>query len=264
MFKTCSKNNGSNGFNQVEISNYSSVSSPSALYKSNSAQNFTLERKINNKILDTLPKSELDTFLTSAKTVYFEQGENIYRPGKEIRFIYFPETAVFSDYKMDEDGKMIEIIMTGKEGVTGVSSLLNNHRTENFTQILQAGHALQIDLKSLNFQLHDFAEIKKSIFDYFNQYINQISRKVICNRFHLIENRLCSWLLMLQDRTGKSQLNLTHEQIALSLGTHRPSITQITKKLREQEMIDYLRGKIFILNRSKLEAAACSCYMPIN
>lgn len=140
--------------------------------------------------------------------------------------------------------------------------MLNAHPTANFTTALQAGNAWRMETRFLMEQSNADLEIKALIFDYFSQFINHISQKVTCSKFHLIENRLCTWLLMLQDRTG-NRLKLTHEQIALSLGTNRPTITQITQKLREEEMIDYMRGKISIRNRRRLEAAACSCYMPV-
>ena len=265
MDRIYNKNNGYNHLNQAEAVNFVSVASQPTRYNSGAFQGVSVERSFKNNILNNLSNPALKILQDSLKSVYFTRRKQIYSPNEATRFVYFPETAVFSEYKILEDGRMIEIVMTGREGVTGVSSLFHAHRAENFTQILQAGHALEMDSEFLSEKLNDCPEIKESIFEYFNEFIKQISQRVICNGFHLIENRLCCWLLMLQDRTGGSRkLNLTHEQIALALGAHRPSITQVTKKLRDEEIIDYMRGAIFILNRDKLEADACSCYVPIN
>ena len=58
--------------------------------------------------------------------------------------------------------------------------------------------------------------------------------------------------------------SLTQEQIARSLGVHRPSLTHIAQNLRERKIIDYVRGKIFILNQADLEKAACSCFLEMD
>lgn len=69
---------------------------------------------------------------------------------------------------------------------------------------------------------------------------------------------------MLDDRSEKNKLVFTHDQIAFFLGVHRPSVTIIAQDLRNNGIIDYLRGRIFILDRQKLEASACECYSAIN
>jgi Mn-dependent DtxR family transcriptional regulator len=48
--------------------------------------------------------------------------------------------------------------------------------------------------------------------------------------------------------------------MARCIGVHRPSLTCIAKKLREDGIIKYSRGRIEILNREELENSACSCY----
>ncbi len=263
MDRIYNKNNVLNRLNQSEAVGFSPVPKQPVRYNTGVLKGISVERSGKNKILNKLSNQASSIFKDALKPVYFTCRKQVYCPDEAIRFVYFPETAVFSEYKILEDGRMIEIIMTGKEGVTGVTSLFHAHGTENFTHILQAGHALQMDVEFLSKKLNSCPEIKELIFEYFNEFVNQISQRIICNGFHLIEHRLCSWLLMLHDRTGSSKLYLTHEQIALALGAHRPSITQITKKLRDAEIIDYMRGAIFILNRNKLEADACSCYVPV-
>jgi hypothetical protein len=44
------------------------------------------------------------------------------------------------------------------------------------------------------------------------------------------------------------------------LGVRRASITEAAISLQKQQIIQYSRGKIKILNRSLLLAIACECY----
>ncbi len=101
------------------------------------------------------------------------------------------------------------------------------------------------------------------LLDYMNAHILQISQRIVCESFHVIEERLSSWLLMLQDRLQKDQWQITHEQISLILGVNRPTITQAAKSLREKELINYSRGKFHIVDREGLEFRACECYSTV-
>ena len=68
---------------------------------------------------------------------------------------------------------------------------------------------------------------------YINAHIAQISKESF-EIFHVIEERLCSWLLMLHDRAQSNQWQMTHEQISLFLGVNRPTLTHAAKNLREK------------------------------
>ena len=44
------------------------------------------------------------------------------------------------------------------------------------------------------------------------------------------------------------------------LGAQRTTVTEAAGALKRKGLIDYQRGRITILSREKLEAAACDCY----
>jgi CRP-like cAMP-binding protein len=94
---------------------------------------------------------------------------------------------------------------------------------------------------------------------YAGERLAQLSQRAACNARHRLGERLCTWLLMIQDRSSEEQLPLTHEEIARQLGTRRAGITSTCNSLRESGIIDYRRGMIRILDRKRLEIAACQC-----
>ena len=65
---------------------------------------------------------------------------------------------------------------------------------------------------------------------------------------------------MTQDRVQMEVLPLTHELLSNMLGTRRSSVTVAAGILQRAGIIDYRRGKVHILDRRKLEEAACECY----
>ena len=217
-----------------------------------------------NQILDALPAEMKGILAPSLKPVNFVKEQFIYQEDDRLDFIYFPLTAVVSEFKMLEDGRMVEIAVTGKEGAIGLSSMFSNsNMAPNCTQVSQAGTAQKLDAITFDKLLRSNERLRTGLNQFVNSYIKQISQKAICNMYHSVKERLCTWLLMLQDRCGRSTLNLTHEQIARSLGVYRPSITCIAQELREMKMINYSRGGILIRNRERIEQSACTCYLEL-
>jgi len=92
----------------------------------------------------------------------------------------------------------------------------------------------------------------------------QISQTGGCNRLHNLGQRLARWLLLTQDRIESGVLNITHDVLATMLGTDRPSVSLAAKSLQKRGIIEYLYGGVKIVNRKKLEAAACECYEVIH
>jgi CRP-like cAMP-binding protein len=92
----------------------------------------------------------------------------------------------------------------------------------------------------------------------------QAQQLAACNRLHEVDERLARWLLMTQDRVRLEVLPLTHDLLAAMLGTRRSSVTVAAGILQRAGIIDYRRGKVHILDRQRLEDAACECYPVIN
>jgi Mn-dependent DtxR family transcriptional regulator len=55
-------------------------------------------------------------------------------------------------------------------------------------------------------------------------------------------------------------LPLTQELIAQMLGVRRTTVTIMAQSLQRKGLIKYMRGRISILDRDKLEHCACECY----
>jgi CRP-like cAMP-binding protein len=92
----------------------------------------------------------------------------------------------------------------------------------------------------------------------------QLSQKAVCNSRHLLQERFCTWLLMILDRARSNEVPLTHELIAQHMGARRAGITAVCNALREAGIIRYRRRLMTILDRTKLESVACECYPVLN
>lgn len=217
---------------------------------------------LSNKILRNFSAEILHSLLPHTEKVHLEKGQEIYKADDDIACIYFPETAVVSEFQILADGKTTGVAMIGSEGLLGISALLGSPMSNNWAQALAGGTAFRISVSLLRQHFDYCKTVKRNILRYLGAYLAQISQKVVCNNHHQVSERLCSWILMFSDRSQNRNypLSLTQEQLAFFLGAQRPSITTVTQLLREKGMINYRRGKLTILDRELLESAACDCY----
>jgi CRP-like cAMP-binding protein len=226
-------------------------------------ETFSVKKSSSNRLLASLNANDFSRLQPYLEPVSLALGENLYQPHDRIRYIYFPESAIVSNLQMLEDGRTVEIAMTGKEGVTGLSSIFNSQPASDWTEVSVGGEALRLDAQILKQEFYCYGTLQTSLFKYLSSYIEQISQRVICNNYHLIEKRFCSWLSMLQNRHSKNKFFLTHEQIARYLGVQRPLVSNLARVLREKRIIDYRRGQITVLDYGKLKTLTCSCFQSI-
>lgn len=221
-------------------------------------------QEFSNQILSNLTAKELARLELFLERVTLVEGENLYCQEDEIQYAYFPENAVLSQFYILEDGRTMEIAMIGREGATGCSALFGATAADGWSQVSVAGSAYKISVEALKQEFRGGGDLQKLLLAFTNAYTTQISKSVVCNNYHSVERRFCTWLLMLCDRHGESRISLTHNKIANYLGVHRPSFTHIARNLREKGIIDYTRGQLNIVNRADLFKSACDCYTTIN
>lgn len=221
-------------------------------------------KSLGNNILDSLGSDLRRSIESSLETVELTKEQVLFQEEDDLKLVYFPVTAVISEFRSLEDGRMVEIAVTGNEGAVGLSSVLSgSHTAHNYTQVSQAGTVRIIRVSMLERLLRSDERLRFTLGRHTDLYIRQISQKAICNMYHSVKERLCTWLLMVQDRSGRSKMSLTHEQISRILGVNRPSVSRMAHELREINLISYSRGGVKIRDRERVENAACTCYFEL-
>ncbi len=158
------------------------------------------------------------------------------------------------------EGGTIEVATIGNEGVVGLSTYLGNGRSpmEVFVQI--PGEALRMDADAFLREIRTSSAWREIVRRYAEALLTQVGQSAACNRAHTVAQRCARWLLMSHDRVLGNEIALTHEYLGQMLGVRRASVSQAAARLKHRKLIDYHRGKIWVLDRKGLEKAACECY----
>jgi CRP-like cAMP-binding protein len=237
--------------------------SDARLYQPAPIEGVSFSGLLANRILAALPGEDFARLLVHLEPVTFASGEDLYKFEADVEFAYFPENVVVSRVQLLADGSMTEVALIGREGMTGLSAIFNPRQRTLWTQVLVPGSALRMKTSILKQEFDRSRALQSLLLGYTGARIAQISQKAVCNGRHKLEERLCSWLLMIADRAGDTQLPLTHEQMARHLGVRRAGVTTIAHDLRDKDVISYSRGRIRILDRQAMEATACECYQTL-
>ncbi|HUQ76644.1 MAG TPA: Crp/Fnr family transcriptional regulator [Burkholderiales bacterium] len=213
-----------------------------------------------NLLLDFLPLAARRPCVEAGEEVRLALGEQIITQGDRTRYAYFPKSGVCSLTMELKSGDKAECASVGAEGMIGVSLLSASTRSA-FSAIVQiAGVSHRVPLDSLADLVQHHRALREALMVYAGFALNVVGRSVACNSYHSIVERLARWLLMTHDRVGRDELALTHDMLSQMLGATRPRVSLAAGKLRALRTIDYQRGIVRILDRKRLELAACECY----
>lgn len=213
-----------------------------------------------NHLLAVLPVKERDGFLAECTAVDLALGSILYEQGERIRHVYFPIDCFISMLMIVDGHSTLEVGMVGSEGMCGHALILGSNVAPLRALVQGAGAAWRMKTATFRRQLEGMPVLRQLLDRYVYVLFGQLAQTAACTRFHVVEKRLARWLLMTQDRAHSNSFEVTQEFLAFMLGVRRVGVTTAAGSLQSRKLIHYKRGSITILNRERLEAAACVCY----
>lgn len=213
-----------------------------------------------NRILASLPKDEYQRLEPYLSSVSLGAGTILYEASDTIKTVYFPNIALISLVSILANGATTEIGLIGGTGIIGLPAILSNGYSHHRAIVQVADSATKISASVLKQEFDRGGKLQGILLDYAQTRINQVAQLAVCNRHHIIEERLARWLLTVNDLIQSNELPLTQEFLGSMLGVRRSGVTVSAGTLQQAGMIRYSRGKITIINREELENTACECY----
>ncbi len=220
----------------------------------------TARSAVANRVIAGLPNTERVGLLECCEKIELGAAEVLCRQHEPYSHVWFPLTAIVSVTASVANHPPMGVGIIGCEGVLGCTLILAVSQAPHRAIVQGPGSALQISRVAFGHALADSPALLHSLQRYSFRLMVQMAGITLCTRFHLVEARLARWLLMTHDRTDKDDFYLTHQFLGELLGVRRSAVTLASGTLRQAGLIGYSRGRISILDRSGLEAAACECY----
>jgi CRP-like cAMP-binding protein len=221
-------------------------------------------KPIRNKILLCIPDAEYQRIRRQLQFVDLPNHLNLHEPHKKQQFVYFLNRGLASIVVATRGGRDVEAGVVGYEGAVGVAVVVGLDRSPLRVVMQIQGDGFRISAHALCAALGATPDLQMRLNRYAVLQGMQVAQTAACNRLHDIKPRLARWLLMAQDRVQTASLPITHDFLAIMVGTDRPSVTLALGELQKDHAIQCRRGAVQILNhRKRLEASVCECYRVI-
>ena len=213
-----------------------------------------------NLLIAALPAKERARFLADCTIEKLTFGTVLYDQGDRVRHVYFPTAGFISMLTTVDKKSTLEVGMIGSEGMCGYALHMGGNESSLRALVQGTGSAWRMTAATFLRHLERMPALSLILDRYVRVLLGQLSQAAACLRFHVVEKRLARWLLMTQDRAHTDSFDVTQEFLAYMLGVRRSGVTEAARILQSRKLIRYSRGKMTILNRSRLENSACACY----
>lgn len=209
-----------------------------------------------NRVLARLPQLHAETQILQPP-----YGKTLIEQGEPSLFVYFPlPGAALSLTRAVQNGTQVEVGVIGFEGIGGIAGVLDPRRSIDRGVVQAEGTFGVIPVATFTDFLGRDAEVRALFLRYTNAFLMQVAQTALCNRLHLLEQRLARWLLMMHDRAQSDEMRMTQEFLSHMLGTRLAGVNEGIASLVRAGLIAHARQRVTVLDRAGLEAAACECY----
>jgi CRP-like cAMP-binding protein len=213
-----------------------------------------------NALLHALSPDDIEILGPELEATPLRKDEVVFLPGEAAPYVWFPSNGIISIVALDKEGSAIEVAIVGREGMTGLPTVLGSD-TIIYTAMVQVpGNGWRIATPAFRSIIERRPTIRDMMLRYVLAAMTQMGQNAACGQLHNIEARCARWLLLAHDDVTGDTFPLTQEYLAMMLGVTRPSVSGAASGLQRAGLIRYARGQITILNRAGLEAASCECY----
>jgi CRP-like cAMP-binding protein len=161
-----------------------------------------------------------------------------------------------------ENGCSAGVAAVGPDGMVGHDALLGMRRSSVQASVQVPGDALSIATRHFLPLMERYLGLRLAVLLVIASIQAEAMQLAACHALHSARSRLARFLLMTQDRMGQPamHMHMTQELLAEVLGVQRTTVTAAALSLMSEGLIVYRRGRIDIIDRTGLKAAACECY----
>jgi CRP-like cAMP-binding protein len=213
-----------------------------------------------NWLADRLSQEFCTRHAAHLHPVVLAEKEALSEIGTSPAYLYFPISCGIVQLSELESGASTAVSITGWDGVVNLESLFGATNALWTNIVVNRGTVVKLPLREVREEFSVNAEFRATAMRGLHYRMIQLSQIATCYQHHSIEQKLCRWLLTVQDHAGGDVIQLTHQTIASQLGLRREAVSVAARALQEQQLIRNARGNITVMDRIGLELCSCECY----
>lgn len=215
-----------------------------------------------NRLLATLSPPDLAVLARHLHVVALQPGAVLQHQDHALDYVYFPHEGLVSLLAITPDGATVEAASIGRGGA--VCPFHRSDLDEAFLTAVAQGpmRMSRLPAAQLRAAQTESEALDRALRACREALLLQLRQNLVCGGLHAVEQRLSRWLLETADRLESDALPIlcTQEEVAQRLGVRRTTVTLLASKLQDAGAIRWGRSRVEIVDRTRLESMACSCY----
>lgn len=183
-------------------------------------------------------------------TKSFEEGEVILNENAYIKAIPIVLSGSIKVHKTEEDGREILLyyIRTGESCIMSFLGGIHQDTSKVKAIAEEKCEILFVPIDKVSLMIREFPEWLDYIFKLYHKRFEELLELVNAVTFKKADERLLKLLKDKSENLGEKELHITHEDLALELGTVRVVVSRLLKQLEHEGEIKLGRNKIEILS----------------
>ena len=216
-----------------------------------------------NQLLAALPDHEYERVLPHLEYIAMPVSAVLCESGATVSHAYFPTTSIVSLQQVLNSGASSEVAVVGRDGMIGIAAFTGSDAASNRATVHCAGMGYRLAADVVRDEFARGGAFRSMCLRHAQVRMAQIAQTAVCYRHHSVDQQVCRRLLMNLDRLMSAEIPVTHELMAATLGVRREAVTLATCRLQSEGLIASSRGRIVVIDRKKLEAHSCECYLAL-
>ncbi len=185
---------------------------------------------------------------------HIPEGHDVFVEGDTADAIALLISGVVRVYKIGETGREITLYRfgNGESCILTANAILSQKEFPAIATVEKDANAVMIPAETFRDWVRRYDLWREFVFDLLSERLSSVMEIVEEVAFHRMDDRVATFIL---DRLGQSDtIQVTHQAIAIELGSSREVISRILEDFSTQGFIQVSRGTIKVLDRKGLKS----------
>src|SRR6056297_170309 len=198
---------------------------------------------LHHSILETLPEGLRGDALSGLQPLRFEQGKILFRAGDPCQGLPLVLNGSVKVQMTGLSGNRIVLYRMGADDICTLSigCLMTGDGFRAEAVVEGEAEVFMVPGELFDRLMNQSADFRLGIMDSYGRRLNDLMLLVEEVAFRRMDERLLHWL---EARASQGAITITHQELAVELGTAREVVSRLLKELERKGRLRLARGKI--------------------
>lgn len=179
----------------------------------------------------------------------FKEGDVILNENAYIKSVPIVISGSMRVMRTDDDGRelLLYYIKSGESCIMSFLGGLHDDTSKVKAIAEEAAEVLFVPVDKVREMIKEFPEWTEYIFRLYHKKFEELLAVINDVAFKKLDERLLDFLKKKCELSGEKTIHITHEQIAIELGSARVVISRLLKHMEDLNLIELGRNKITLL-----------------